>query len=162
MALDLEEQEQLAELKAWWKQYGNLLINVATAAAVVFIAWFGWNWYQRSQAGQASTVYAVLLWAAFTDREGVVSVLGWVHGIGWIAMSLAGGRAERLLRRCTLRASVPGSSGWLPARDPRTSHALRGHPRTMTNSCICGGIENPNRSIPRSYSAYSVRTRFRN
>jgi hypothetical protein len=35
-----------------------------------------------------SVVYAVLLWAAFTDREAIVSVLGWVHGIGWIAMSL--------------------------------------------------------------------------
>jgi len=36
-----------------------------------------------------SVVYAVLLWASFTDREEVVSVLGWVHGIGWIVMSLA-------------------------------------------------------------------------
>jgi hypothetical protein len=35
-----------------------------------------------------STVYSVLLWAAITDREGVVSVLGWAHGLGWIAMSL--------------------------------------------------------------------------
>ena len=35
-----------------------------------------------------STVYAVLLWAAVGDREDVVSVLGWVHGVGWIAMSL--------------------------------------------------------------------------
>ena len=35
-----------------------------------------------------SLVYTVLLWAAFTDREGLVSVLGWVHGIGWIVMSL--------------------------------------------------------------------------
>jgi hypothetical protein len=35
-----------------------------------------------------SVVYAVLLWAAITDREGIVSVLGWVHGIGWITMSL--------------------------------------------------------------------------
>jgi len=57
---DLEEQEQLAELKLWWKQYGNLLINVLTAVAVVFIAWFGWNWYQRNQTGQASQVYGVL------------------------------------------------------------------------------------------------------
>ena len=30
----------------------------------------------------------MLLWAAITDREGLVSVLGWVHGIGWIVMSL--------------------------------------------------------------------------
>ena len=36
-----------------------------------------------------STVYAVLLWAAITDREDLVSVLGWVHGIGWIVMSIA-------------------------------------------------------------------------
>jgi hypothetical protein len=35
-----------------------------------------------------SVVYSVLLWAAITDREGIVSVLGWVHGIGWIVMSL--------------------------------------------------------------------------
>ena len=35
-----------------------------------------------------SIVYCVLLWAAITDREGIVSVLGWVHGVGWIVMSL--------------------------------------------------------------------------
>ncbi|MDR1708410.1 MAG: tetratricopeptide repeat protein [Candidatus Accumulibacter sp.] len=59
-AYDLEEQEQLAEIKAWWKQYGNRLINVATAIAVIAAAWQGWNWYQRSQAGQASAIYAEL------------------------------------------------------------------------------------------------------
>ena len=35
-----------------------------------------------------STVYAVLLWASFSNREDLVSVLGWVHGVGWIVMSL--------------------------------------------------------------------------
>jgi hypothetical protein len=35
-----------------------------------------------------SVVYTILLWAAVTDRESVVSVLGWVHGVGWIVMSL--------------------------------------------------------------------------
>lgn len=57
---DLEEQEQLAEIKLWWKQYGNLLINVLTAAALIVIAWQGWNWYQRSQSSQASQVYNIL------------------------------------------------------------------------------------------------------
>lgn len=57
---DLEEQEQLAELKAWWKQYGNQLINVLLVAALVAAAWQGWNWYQRRQTGQASQVYSVL------------------------------------------------------------------------------------------------------
>jgi len=57
---DLEEQEQLAEIKTWWKQNGNLLLNVLTAAALVVIAWQGWNWYQRSQTVQASMVYHAL------------------------------------------------------------------------------------------------------
>jgi hypothetical protein len=35
-----------------------------------------------------SVVYTVLLWAAIAGRQDIVSVLGWVHGIGWILMSL--------------------------------------------------------------------------
>jgi len=54
---DLEEQEQMAEIKAWWKQYGNLLTNVVLAVALAAAAWQGWNWYQRNQAGQAAMVY---------------------------------------------------------------------------------------------------------
>lgn len=61
---DLEEQEQLAEMKAWWKQYGNLVVSLLTAASIGVIAWQGWNWYQRSQTAQASMVYSVLQKAA--------------------------------------------------------------------------------------------------
>ena len=35
---DLEEQEQIAEIKAWWKQYGNLLLGIVTAASIGVIA----------------------------------------------------------------------------------------------------------------------------
>jgi hypothetical protein len=35
-----------------------------------------------------SVVYSVLLWAAITGQENIVAVLGWVHGVGWIVMSL--------------------------------------------------------------------------
>ena len=38
---DLEEQEQLAEMKAWWKQYGNLVVSLLTAASIGVIAWQG-------------------------------------------------------------------------------------------------------------------------
>ena len=38
-AYDLEEQEQIAEVRAWWKQYGNLLLNVVTVVAVTAAAW---------------------------------------------------------------------------------------------------------------------------
>ena len=57
---DLEEQEQLAEVKAWWKQYGNLLVNVLTAVSLAVVAWQGWNWYQRNQSAQASMVHGML------------------------------------------------------------------------------------------------------
>jgi predicted negative regulator of RcsB-dependent stress response len=59
-AYDLEEQEQLAEIKAWWKQYGNLVTGIVIAASIGVLAWQGWNWYQRNQAAQASAVYGVL------------------------------------------------------------------------------------------------------
>ncbi|HEX9184166.1 MAG TPA: tetratricopeptide repeat protein [Burkholderiales bacterium] len=58
--LDLEEQEQLAELKAWWKQYGNLVLLTIIAGALVVAGWNGWRWYQRSQAAQASALYDTL------------------------------------------------------------------------------------------------------
>ena len=36
-----------------------------------------------------SVVYAVLLYVAFVDRhDGLVTVFGWIHGIGWIVMAL--------------------------------------------------------------------------
>lgn len=61
---DLEEQEQLDELKTWWKMHGNLVTAVVTAAALVALAWQGWNWWQRSQSAQASAVYGSLQLAA--------------------------------------------------------------------------------------------------
>lgn len=67
MALDLEEQEQLAELKAWWKQHGNLIVLAVVAAAVAFSAWQGWRWYQASQAAQGAAVYESLVRAAQTN-----------------------------------------------------------------------------------------------
>jgi predicted negative regulator of RcsB-dependent stress response len=62
--LDLEEQEQLAALKGWWKDYGNLVLGMVTAAALAVAGWQGWGWYQRSQALQASVLYDTLARAA--------------------------------------------------------------------------------------------------
>jgi predicted negative regulator of RcsB-dependent stress response len=57
MALDLEEQEQVAELKAWWQQHGSLVVAVVLAASLTFAGWQGWRWYERSQATQAAGLY---------------------------------------------------------------------------------------------------------
>ena len=55
--LDLEEQEQLEQVKAFWKRWGNLITWVLTAALAAFAAWQGWNWYQRDQAAKAGAMY---------------------------------------------------------------------------------------------------------
>jgi len=54
---DLEEQEQLDELKTWWKLHGNLVTAIVVAAAAAVVAWQGWNWWQRQQAAEASALY---------------------------------------------------------------------------------------------------------
>lgn len=60
MAYDHEEQEQLAALKAWWNQHGNLIVWVLTIALACYAAWSGWNYYQRGQAAQAGMLYEEL------------------------------------------------------------------------------------------------------
>ena len=59
MAYDLEEQEQIATLKAWWNQYGNLVTWVVTAALLSFAGWSGWKYYQRDQSGKAAMLYEI-------------------------------------------------------------------------------------------------------
>jgi len=55
--LDLEEQEQLDQLKHFWAQYGNLITWVLIAVFGAVAAWNGWNWWQRSQAQKASALF---------------------------------------------------------------------------------------------------------
>jgi predicted negative regulator of RcsB-dependent stress response len=57
---DLEEQEKIDELKAWWKQYGQMVIAVAVAACIGAGAAAGWQWYKRTQSEQASQLYGAL------------------------------------------------------------------------------------------------------
>ena len=59
-AYDLEEQEQLDELKTWWKMYGNLVTGILVAVALAAVAWQGWNWWQRQQSIQASAIFSGL------------------------------------------------------------------------------------------------------
>ncbi|MFC0169677.1 YfgM family protein [Pseudoduganella danionis] len=57
MAYDLEEQEQIASLKAWWEKYGNLTSWVVIAGLAAYSGYNGWNYYQRNQATQAAALY---------------------------------------------------------------------------------------------------------
>ena len=55
--LDLEEQEQLDQLKAFWKRYGNLVTWTLIAVLAAFAAWNGWHWWQRDQAVKAGSMF---------------------------------------------------------------------------------------------------------
>jgi predicted negative regulator of RcsB-dependent stress response len=55
--LDLEEQEQLDQLKHFWNTYGNLITWTLILALGAIAALNGWQWYQRTQAAKASVLY---------------------------------------------------------------------------------------------------------
>jgi predicted negative regulator of RcsB-dependent stress response len=55
--LDLQEQEQVDALKAFWQRYGNLITWVLVAVLGAFAAWNGWQLYQRKQAEQAGAMF---------------------------------------------------------------------------------------------------------
>jgi predicted negative regulator of RcsB-dependent stress response len=73
--LDLEEQEQLDQLKTFWKQYGNLVTWLLIAALAAYAAWNGWNLWQRDQAAKSGSMYDQLEKAALAgdaDQAGRV------------------------------------------------------------------------------------------
>lgn len=55
--LDLQEQEQLDNLKAFWGKWGTLISSLVTLVLLAFAGWNGWNWYQRDQGLKASVAY---------------------------------------------------------------------------------------------------------
>ena len=57
MAYDLEEQEQLASIKAWWDRWGNLILTAVTIVLLAIAAFNGWRWYERHEAGNAAALY---------------------------------------------------------------------------------------------------------
>ncbi len=55
--LDLEEQEQLDQLKHFWNQYGNAITWCLIAVLSAVAAWNGYQYWQRTQAAQAAAMY---------------------------------------------------------------------------------------------------------
>jgi predicted negative regulator of RcsB-dependent stress response len=61
MPLDLEEQEQLDQFKAFWQKYRNIITGVLTAALFVYAAYSGYQWWRNSQAAEASKLYETMV-----------------------------------------------------------------------------------------------------
>lgn len=57
-ALDLQEQEQIEGIKAWWKDNGNFVLGALLVVVVAMGGWRGWQYYQNKQSAEAATLYA--------------------------------------------------------------------------------------------------------
>jgi predicted negative regulator of RcsB-dependent stress response len=57
MAYDLEEQEQLAQLKGWWKDKGTSVLVLLAAVSISLAGWLGWRNWQAGQSQQAAALY---------------------------------------------------------------------------------------------------------
>ncbi len=57
---DLEEQEKLDDLKAWWKQWGGTVSVAVMIACAVVIGVQGWRLWNQHQAEQAATLYTAV------------------------------------------------------------------------------------------------------
>ena len=55
--LDLEEQEQLDQIKHFWKRYGNAITWVLMVVMGAFASWNFYHYWQRSQAQQAAALF---------------------------------------------------------------------------------------------------------
>jgi predicted negative regulator of RcsB-dependent stress response len=61
MPLDLEEQEQLDQFKAFWQKYRNLITGVVTVALFAYASYSGYQWWRNSQALEASKLYETMI-----------------------------------------------------------------------------------------------------
>src|SRR6266540_1263108 len=60
MAYDLEEQEQIAAIKAWWTDNGKFVMLVVIAVLLTIAGFQGWRYYRLQQSGGAATLFAQL------------------------------------------------------------------------------------------------------
>jgi len=56
-AYDLQEQEQIDDLKAWWDRWGGTVTTGVVIAALVIAGVQGWRWYSGKKAEEAGAMY---------------------------------------------------------------------------------------------------------
>jgi hypothetical protein len=91
MAYDLEEQEKLDALRAWWDRYGTLCAIVIFVFVAAVVGWRGWQWYESHQSNQAMGYFEALETASGQQGDDAVGQQedAGDHGEG----------AQRLVRR---------------------------------------------------------------
>lgn len=102
--LDLEEQEQLANFKHFWSQYGNLISWVLIAALTGLAAFNGWQYWQRKSAQEAAALYDELERAVQAGEADKVQRV-------WADVQAKAGRAQQGQQAGLLAASSLHGAG---------------------------------------------------
>lgn len=77
MALDLEEQEQVDELKAWWNKNGTFVIGAVAAFVIGVSGWKGYQVWSARQAGESMVLFEKAMQAAMAnDAKSVKDLTG--------------------------------------------------------------------------------------
>ena len=61
MPLDLQEQDQIDQLKDFWQKYRNLITGVLTAVLFAYAAYSAYYWWLNNQATEASKLYETMV-----------------------------------------------------------------------------------------------------
>ncbi len=69
MALDLEEQEKLEELKAWWKRHGKWVLIGVTVFVLAVVGWRVWTVWDARQTTEAALLFERAMEAAARDDD---------------------------------------------------------------------------------------------
>lgn len=123
MAYDLEEQEQIENLKAFWNRHGNFIMTVVLIVALAFAGWRGWQWYQADRSVRASQVFDQLREAAAAkDIARVKDAAGRIFadygGTAWGQMAALVAADAHLKAGDAKAAKVPLQWAIDNARDP--------------------------------------------
>ena len=128
---DLEEQDQLEDLKAWWAQWGNYVTSVGLAVCVGVVGVQGWRWWKHSQAEQASVLYAAVSAAARGNdlgkaKDAMAGLADRFAGTGYAPRGGADRRADAVRQRRQGRREGAAAVGDRPQRrgQPEADRAL--------------------------------------
>jgi predicted negative regulator of RcsB-dependent stress response len=85
---DLQEQEQIDDLKAWWARYGGTVTVALVLGCLVVAGIQGWRWYTAKRAESASVLYSAVSEAARTKdaakaKDAVAQITDRYAGTGY-------------------------------------------------------------------------------
>ena len=130
MAYNLQEQEQIDELKSFWTKYGTTILVAVTLALFIVAGLRGWNWYNARQATAAAAVYSELTDAV--ERKNIEQVKQRSEDIfkqygGTAYGQMAGLMAARAYVDANDLAGAKGALQWVSdnAKDDEFKHLAR-------------------------------------